>query len=210
MAVDPRKRQKKLERQKAKQKAERRESARRESRGLACALEDAAAAPILHCCTMANLWTGGIGQVLLSRQMENGDVAFGAFLVDVYCLGVKNAMSDILPRTVYDRKVYARMAERGEVVRLRPECGRKLVEGAVRYALDLGFSPHRDYQAAKLIFGGISAEACPEQFVYGKDGKPLSIAGPFDNHVRCEQILRTLEKRCGPEGYHYLVPVDFG
>ena len=59
--------------------------------------------------------------MLLSRQMENGDVAFGAFLVDVYCLGVKNAMSDILPRTVYDRKVYARMAEQGEVVRLRPE-----------------------------------------------------------------------------------------
>ncbi len=52
--------------------------------------------------------------MLLSRQMENGDVAFGPFLVDAYCLGVKNAMSDILPRTVYDRKIHTRMAELGE------------------------------------------------------------------------------------------------
>ncbi len=50
MAVDPRKRQKKLERQKAKQKAEQRKTAQRESRGMAARLEDAAAA---RSCTAA-------------------------------------------------------------------------------------------------------------------------------------------------------------
>ncbi len=44
MAVDPRKRQKKLERRKAKQKAERRQLARTESRGMTARMEEASAA----------------------------------------------------------------------------------------------------------------------------------------------------------------------
>ena len=55
MAVDPRKRQKKLERQKAKQKAERQIGAA-SSRGLAARLEDAAAA---RSCTAARWRTFG-------------------------------------------------------------------------------------------------------------------------------------------------------
>jgi hypothetical protein len=210
MAADQRKRQKKLERRKAKQKAQRRDLARRESRGLGARLEESAAAPILHCCMGSRLWESGIGHVLLSRQMANGNVAFAAFLVDVYCLGVKDAFWNVTPRATYERKLYDKLAEQEQLVRLTPEYARKLVEGAVRYALDLGLSPHPDYRAAKLIFGDISAEDCPERFSYGKDGKPFFVAGPYDDHIRCEQILRTLEIRCGPEGYHYLMPVDVG
>jgi hypothetical protein len=208
MAVDPWKRQKKLERQRTKQKAGRRESARRESRGLALRLEESAAAPLLHCSRGSRLWETGIGHVVVSRQMANGNVAFAAFLVDVYCLGVKDAFWAVTPRATYERKLYDKLAQQEELVRLTPECARKLVEGAVGYALDLGFSPHPDYRAAKLIFGDISAEDCLERFSYGKDGKPFFVAGPYDDRIRCEQILRTLEKRCGPDGYHFFVPVE--
>lgn len=206
MAVDQRRRQKKLERQKAKQKAQRRELARRESRGLTARLEDASAAPVLHCCIATGLWESGIGHVLLSRLMPNGNVAFGCFLVDVYCLGVKDAFWNVVSRTGYD-DFYADLAERQEMSRSRPEHARKLVEDSVRYSLDLGISPHSDYHAAKLIFGDISTDLCLEEFVFGKDGKPFFVAGPHDRHERCQQILRTLEHRCGPEGYLYLVPL---
>ena len=105
-----------------------RELARRESQGLATRLDAAAAAPILPLSAAEDVWSRGIGQVMVSRQMDNGNVAFAAFLVDLYCLGVENAMWNVLPRATYDSKVYAKMAEQGEIVRLRPECARKLVE----------------------------------------------------------------------------------
>ena len=82
MPIDPRKRQKKLERRKAKQKAERRELVRRDSRSLAVRLQDLSAAPILHCCMAADIWQHGIGQVLVSRQSATGEVAFASFLVE--------------------------------------------------------------------------------------------------------------------------------
>jgi len=207
MAIDQRKRQKKLERRKAKQRAERRERARREAGGLPARIQQAAGAPILHCCITACLWQTGIGQVFLSRLCPNGKVAFGAFLVDIYCLGVKNAMAEIVVREQYDSMLYQKLQQEYGLVPLKPECARKLVEGAVAYARDLGFSPHPDYRAAQWIFGDIDAGACPEQFSYGKDGKPFFVAGPYDDHARCEWILQMLRHRLGPDGFHYMIPL---
>ncbi len=144
MAIDPRKRQKKLERRKAKQKQQRRELAHRQPQGLSAQLEQAATAPVLHCCVMANIWESGMGQLLFSRQLRNGDVAVAIFLLDVYCLGVKNAMALIAGRAKYDLDIYGKLARNYTLLRQKPECARKLVEGAVRYrARSRLFTPRR-------------------------------------------------------------------
>ena len=210
MALDPRKRQKKIERRKAKERDRKREQSRSDPRDLSVRLERAAAAPILHCCTIADLWSQGIGNVLVSRELASGNVAFVVFLVDMYCLGVKNVIMDVASRSTYDWKLYGKMFSRYKPVQLRPECARKLVEGAVAYASDLGLAPYPEYHKAKLIFGDIDANICTQEFVYGKDGKPLFVAGPHDTPARCQQIIRKLTDRCGGDGFHYLMPMAAG
>ena len=210
MAVDPRRRQKKLEKQKAKKKAERKEIARRESQGMPARLEGASREPILHCCCAETLRELGIGNVLVSRQLSGGKVAFVMFLVDIYCLGVKDVFFNVLPRAVYEPKIYEHLLEQGPLKRLRPECARKLIEDAVEYAHALELPPHPDYRVGKLIFGDISAEACGEQFVFGREGKPFFCAGPHDHAARCAEVLQTLQRVCGPNGYHYLLPAGLG
>jgi hypothetical protein len=208
MAIDARKRQKKLERKRAKEKAKRRQLAVRRSGGMASRLQAVAAAPILHCCAMADLWDAGIGEVLIGRRLNNGNVAFGVFLVDMYCLGVKNAFANILPLEEYQDRLYDRLADRSEMIPLKPEAARKLVEGAVQYAADLGFSPHADYYKAKAIFGDISAESCHEEFRYGQDGQPVFANGPFDDMARCHYIINTLTDRLGPDGFRCVLRLD--
>ena len=204
MALDPRKRQKKLQRRKSKQKAKKKSTALGQFSPLGQQMVLAEKAPILHCCAADSLWDEGIGNVLISRA-RGAEVAFGMFLVDMYCLGVKNAFFNVVSRSDYDFKIFEQ-AFRGEHVDLSPECGRNLVEGAVRYARDLGFAPHRDYRQAKRIFGDIDATECQQQFVYGKDGQPMFIAGPDDGAMRCRQIIDTLAARCGPDGFHFTMP----
>lgn len=206
MALDPRKRQKKLQRRKAKQKAKNRSTALRNTSPLTQRLVLAEKAPLLHCCAAESIWEEGIGSVLISRTRGN-EVAFAMFMVDMYCLGVKDAWCDVVSRSDYDFKIFEK-AFGGEHVDLSPECARHLVEGAVHYARDLGFSPHRDYRQAKRVFGDIDALQCQQEFIYGKDGKPLFIAGPNDRAMRCQQIIDTLEARCGPDGYHYIMPIS--
>ena len=208
MAVDPRKRQKELQRRKTRERAKKKALARRRSQGLTARIERADAAPILHCCTTELLWERGMSQVLISREMRNGNVAFGCFLLDMYCLGVKDAFGNVVPRSRYDWQMYAKMCEGHEIVELEPAAARKLIEGAVEYARDLGLPPHPDYAKAMPIFGSIDAGACTDEFVYGMDGKPHFIAGPHDGPARCRQIINTLTDRCGPDGFHYTMPLD--
>lgn len=208
MAVDPRKRQKKLERRNAKAKAERRELARRQSEGLPVRMRHAFSAPILHCSIMTELWKRGMGNILVSRRLTSGMVAFAAFLVDIYCLGVKDVFMGVMPRAQYDANVYDKMRSHDEMKSVQPEYARKLVEEAVRYADTLGFAPHKDYATAKLVFGDIAAEACNEEFTFGNDGMPFFIAGPNENASRSEQIVRTLHEHCGPGKYHYIAVID--
>ncbi|KKK83308.1 hypothetical protein LCGC14_2794680, partial [marine sediment metagenome] len=90
MGLDPRKRQKKLQRRKAREKAKRKVLARRGPDTLAARIQRTAAAPILHCCATDMLWDQGMSNVLVSRELDNGSVAYAMFLVDTYCLGVKD------------------------------------------------------------------------------------------------------------------------
>ena len=153
----------------------------------------------------SDVWEQGIGEVLISRRLNDGNVAFSVFFVDMYCLGVKDAFANIVPRKAYKENLYDKAARRSPWIPLEPEAARKLVEGAVQYADDLGFSPHADYHKAKAIFGDISAEPCDGEFRYGKDGKPMFVNGPFDDPARCRHILKTLRERLGPDEYHYIL-----
>lgn len=208
MAMDPRKRQKKLARRKAKEKAKKQALAARNPRDLSTRIERSAAAPILHCRTTDVLWDQGMSHVLVSRELNSGNVAFAAFLVDMYCLGVKDVLLEVASRSRYDWEVCDKLFRDREIVNLEPEEARKLVEGAVEYARELGFPPHRDYLKARRIFGDVDASACTDQFAYGKDGKPYFVAGPYDSASRCRRIISTLTDRCGPDGFHYMMPLS--
>ena len=203
MAKDPRKLQKKLQRQKAKDKAKKKALAERNSPDMAKRMQRAAQEPILHCCTTTDLFDEGIGNVLVSRELGSGAVAFAAFLVDMYCLGVKDVALGITTRGDYDWRIYTKTAREFEIVNLEPAAARKLIEGAVEYATEAGFPPHRDYRKARPILGDIDAAACTEEFTYGKAGKPFFFAGPYDSPTRCRQIINTLANRFGPDGFNY-------
>src|SRR5947209_19536193 len=96
MARDERKRQQQLVRKaaKRKQKALGLKSAASQSTSAmspARQMQLALTAPIHECLVPEGLFGMGIGEVLFGRKLPNGDVAASLFLLDVYCLGVKNA-----------------------------------------------------------------------------------------------------------------------
>jgi hypothetical protein len=210
MPTNPKRRQKQLERKAAKRKDKQHHIARAKSVGLPERLTAAAAGPINDCWATEDLWTEGLGWVSLSRTMPNGSLAFAIFLVDRYCLGVKNAMANVCLRSEYEGEVKRKMRSDFGVRELSPEAARKLVEGAVAYARGLGLTAHPDYQRAKLLFGDIDPTASPDEFEFGQNGKPHFIAGPMDNQQRCTQVLTILRQSCGPDGFNVTMPAGAG
>lgn len=207
MALDPRKKQKQVERRKAKDKA-RHEEHKRQVR-LQAAREQAliAVSPILHCQMSGDLWEQGIGQVLVSRELPDGRVALASFLPDVFCLGVKNAMYKLLSRAEYN-DIHRRLQDHYDLRTVEPAYARKLVEGSIAYAADLGFPPHADYAKAKLLLESIDATACAEYMQFGKDGKPFYFRGPSEDRARAYAIMAQLNKRCGEGNFTVAISIE--
>lgn len=211
MAIDPRKKQKKLAKQKAKRKAKaldhRRSQQGKSSLSTPMEFELGARGPILECLMPENLFDGGLGEVIVSRTTGKGLVAAGVFLLDVFCLGVKNAFPLLQPRGVYEQMMQ-QIDLQTPLVQVEPACAKKLIEDAAAYARDLGFEPHADYRPARKVLQDIDAADCKEQFTFGKDGKPFFMSGPNETPQRSRRIIETLERRCGPGGYDYLIGLD--
>lgn len=207
MGNDPRKRQKKLERRASKRKEKKHVRIREQSGGLAARLSAAAAYPVLHSWIGDDIQEQGIGWVVLSRAMPNGSVAVASFLVDSYCLGVKDVFAEILPRSEYDSKYLVKMTKDMPSRSVAPAEARKLLEDAVAYARKIGLSPHPDYARAMILFGDVDAADSDAHFEFGKDGKPFFVGGPNDSLERCKQIVAILNNTCGPGQYDYVVPL---
>ncbi|NWG13804.1 MAG: hypothetical protein HXY20_09745 [Acidobacteria bacterium] len=152
----------------------------------------------------AGIFDAGIGHVIISRRV-GPQIAVGLFLVDVYCLGVKDAAAGFRTPAEYAALI-ERFRENEDLVEIEPACARKLVESAVAYARDPGLSPHKDCFEAAPLFGDIDPGGCPRDFEFGKDGKPLYISGPFEPEGRINMILGKLDEACGPDGYHFMIP----
>jgi hypothetical protein len=166
-----------------------------------------AAAPIDRCLVPQRLFEIGVGTMVLARQKGAGELAVGAFLVDVYCCGIKDALFHCLGHGEFEYFLDL-FAEAGEYERVEPSYARKLLRDLGSYAQSLGFAPHRDFAAVEALFGEVRAEACDTTFRFGCSGKPRYIAGPYDTPQRIRSTLKGLRKRLGEDGFDYIVPAS--
>ena len=164
----------------------------------------AANSPIHEALVPAKLFEVGVGNLVFSRLLPDGRIAMGAFLLDVFCLGVKNALVAILDKVEYAMRRSSWSAAES-LQPMDPACFRKLVEGGVAYAQDLGFSPHADYAVASQIFGDVQVTDCSTRFNYGCDGKPFYVSGPHETPTQVRNIVAQLDRRMGAGNFDYLV-----
>ena len=209
MALDPKKRQKKLAKRKAQRKDKAKQLAVQQHQHNLRASQRftlAARYPIHQCLANVAMFAGGMGTVVLSRRAPNGDIVLGMFLLDTFCLGVKSAIARVLSPYEYDDMV-ADIRSNELMQAVEPAYARKVVESAVAYAASLGFKPDPDYHTAKELFGDIDASECTDVFTFGKDGKPYYMAGTLDSPLKRRQIIATLEKNVGVGNFHFTIPI---
>ena len=209
MAKDPKKRQKSLARKAAKRKAKKKAIKKLSALSAqSSSIDKVGKWPLIECLISAD-WrdTYQLGQIIVARQASTGHVAMGVFLIDLGCLGVKNAMAEVFPSiNAYHQGYRAKVMEMQPMESCDLDLAAKVIDEAIKYAHSLGFKPHRDTRKALKVLGEAnpynSAETVP---LGGKDGKPLFIAGPYDNSKR---IIQILERNVGAGNYNYSIPVE--
>ncbi len=145
----------------------------------------------------------GIVSVLVAREHRRGKVAVAGYLVDVYCLGVKDVLG---PKVMDDAdlRAYVRtyfLVYEAPALAAPIEMAREMVWGAVAYARNLGFEPHPEFERTAGFLGAWEPTGAVR---FGRDGKPYFVGGVRDDATH---VLRTLERSVGEGNFHYLVAV---
>ena len=165
-----------------------------------------AAAPIRCCLLQEGLFERGNGTLLLARDLPTGEVAFALFLIDVYCLGVKDVVFERTEEVVLEEYIES-MGLLAPLVPVDPSYARRLLREAVAYAQSLGFAPHADYAAVEALFGKFAADAATT-FAFGFQGKPCYLPGPGETAGQISRRLADLDRRFGKGGFHFTVPLE--
>ena len=195
--------QKRAAKQKARRSEKRAKLFKRTSTDPTIRLAPARKWPVIECIAGTELWSSGIGSLAIARRESEDSLVFAVFLVDVYCLGVKNAFWTA--GTQHDFKELVRKIEQTQVVRaIEPACLVKIVTGAVEFAKSFGLPPHPDYRHASMLLDGIDTTTCPHQFTFGREGKPFYIQGPHESYAQATAIMQ----RINAAGGHFLIQVS--
>jgi hypothetical protein len=150
----------------------------------------------------------GMIPVLVIRQGPSGLLALANFLVDFWCLGVKDC-SYCLESPDVVNSIKKDMNERLGLIPIDPSVGRAMVELGVGFADSLGIAPHADYANAKLLWGDTPIGELPSDIEFGVNGKPLYIVGPYDDVFRQREILSLLEESVGQGNFNFTSSPSF-
>jgi hypothetical protein len=162
----------------------------------------AAHAPIQHCFLTESVFDIGIGTLVLARGATRHHVALSSFLIDVFCLGIKDVMFESVESEVFE--MYMAATDAGSpTISVDPSYARKLLRELAVWAQSIGFAPHRDFVAVERIFGDVSADASDAVFRFGCDGKPVYIPGPTDTAALIRRRIEQLQKSLGDDGFGF-------
>jgi len=211
MPRDPRKHQKAIMKKRSKQKAAlQRKSQRQEFTSFSpqAILRRARDFPFFACRISANWQKDDLGlvQILVARQQPDGNICFGVYLVDKFCLGLKNTFANTgFSRTRYENEVHNRLFPEAETEACPVELAHQMIYASIEYAAQFGFTPEKDFALSQYLLAPRGELEEPYQLTFGRDGKPFFVSGPRDNAAR---IVKQLEKTAGPGNYDYLVALD--
>jgi hypothetical protein len=157
-----------------------------------------------HECLVSDNWKKeGIANVVISKKMPSGKIIVCSYLLDTFCLGLKNTMYKFaLDDMEYSEFLY-KLNERSTMVKCELNFAHNLIYGAIDYAEQLGFSPNKDFRITEHLLNTDLIDDGIDELEFGMKGKPLFVAVPYDDIKRITGIL---ERNVGTGNYDYILP----
>ena len=159
---------------------------------------------IHECLINADWQIKGLATILIARKHKTGNITFSSFIVDIFCLGMKDANS-AFNRFEEDYDEYRDAIfgnNMNDEMHISYDLAHNIIFGAIEYAKNLGFSPHKDWELSQFMLEPKSSPKVEKiEVEFGKDGKPFFISGPYD---KVDSVINKLEKAVGTDNFTFL------
>ena len=148
-------------------------------------IKNSVAFPVAQCIVSENWQEQGLANIFVVRQLPSTKYIFGAYLLDLLCLGLKDTFCNA---NIPDAAMRSMIAQTGQnFVPIDYEDARSIIFGGIEFASKLGFSPNLDWKDSKHIVE--SDRHFEHKFEFGRHGKPFYIQGPHDDPVEITSKL---------------------
>ena len=147
----------------------------------------------------------GLAVIVVARRQPNGNIVFGNYLVDYYCLGLKDTFCNAeIPPGEFRRDYLPRLFRDTQPVEISPALAHEIIYGAIGFAARYGFKPQRDYRDSQQVLDRPDKYPLSGAVEFGKDGRPFFISGPYDD---ADRIIRQLTRTAGEGNFDYMAMI---
>ena len=156
--------------------------------------------PIHECKVLENWKETGISPVYISRKLTDNSYVVICYLLDFWCLGLK----DTIVKFGVSKRDLSQFYNRGngyDLVTISYQDARSLILGAIDFAKAIDIAPHSSWNGMPSAFIETSL-AYEKKFSFGLKGKPHYVSGPNDYELYdVEEVVKKVSKARG----HYFV-----
>lgn len=160
--------------------------------------------PVGLCYINSNWKEDGIAQIIVTRKRADGKFVVGVYLVDTYCMGVKDAFC----KYDYSRKelddLLDKIATSHKMDEITYVEAHNIIYGAIEFAGEAGIPPVKDFTLAQYVLHADNDEIPLIEYEFGKDGKYLLVCGPNKRDIL---FVKPLKEKLG-DRFDYIVPLD--
>ncbi|HKK81943.1 MAG TPA: plasmid pRiA4b ORF-3 family protein [Prolixibacteraceae bacterium] len=161
--------------------------------------------PVYECKVNSNWADAGLANLSIARKHSNGNLTIGLYMVDLKCLGVKDAHYHFNISEYKYREILEKFESHMQIESITYELAHNIVYAAFEYAEELGFAPHRDFTSvARYILEEDTDDVELIDIECGSDGKPLYVRGEEDTDEQARAIIAHLEKTAGPGNFDFI------
>jgi hypothetical protein len=150
--------------------------------------------PIAECLISEKWKDSGICNILIARRHKNGNSTLGVYLLDLYCLGLKNCTYHFnVPPYEYDFI----KSNIGNYDECDYALAHNIIYGGIAFAEDYGFKPDDDFKITQFILEEDDERVELIEVEFGLDGRPCYVRGPNDDAATVGRIKATLLRTAG-------------
>lgn len=132
--------------------------------------------PVHECKVLKDWEDTGISPIYVSRKLTNTSYVLISYLVDFWCLGLKDTM---LKFGISQTDLKYTYSQSDDLESVSYQDARSLILGAIDFAKAIHISPDPSWHGIPSSFIE-SHLTYQKKFSFGQQGKPFYVSGPYD------------------------------
>jgi hypothetical protein len=162
--------------------------------------------PLGKCYINESWYDMGKGSLIISRKHSNGNITCGFYLVDLFCVGMKDSFYLYnISRNEFEN-VLDEMSEKEDLLEIEYSLAHNIIYGSLDFAGTYNFKPHKSFQLTKYILEDAKKEIEYIDIPFGIDSKPAVVVSEQDPKIA---IINHLKKTLDDSDFLVLDESEF-